>query len=147
MTFQERNYEVDNRTGVNHEGKFANTPAKRLTSTSIIGDKVQNKDGEELGKIEDLMVNVNNNAVEYAVIEFGSFLGVGGKLFAIPFSELLLDENRQVFILDRDKKYLKEIPGFDKGHWPDTNEHSLDTDYYSQVNRYWEVPVNTNPLI
>ena len=147
MTFQEKNYEVDNRTGVNHEGKFANTPARRLTATSIIGDKVQNKEGEEIGKIDNLMINVQNNNVEYAVIEFGSFLGVGGKLFAIPFSELILDENRQVFLLNRDKNYLKEVPGFDKNHWPDTNEHSLDADYYGQVNRYWEVPPNTHSVM
>ena len=148
MIFQEeKNYEVDNRTGVNHEGKFANTPVRRLTSTSIIGDKVQNNEGEEIGKIDNLMINVQNNNVEYAVIEFGSFLGVGGKLFAIPFSELVLDENRQVFKLNRDKNYLKEIPGFDKNHWPDTNEHSLNADYYNQVNRYWEVPPNTHSVM
>jgi sporulation protein YlmC with PRC-barrel domain len=145
MLFQEKNYEVDNRTGVNHEGKYANTPARRLTSTSIIGDKVQNKKGEELGKIDNLMININTNSVEYAVVEFGSFLGVGGKLFAIPFSELQLDENRQVFVLDRDKNYLKEIPGFDKTHWPDTNDHTVN--YYDEVNRYWETPVNTNTFV
>lgn len=145
MILHEKNYEVDNRTGVNHEGKYANTPAKRLTSTSIIGDKVQNRDGEELGKINNLMINVTNNGVEYAVVEFGSFLGLGGKLFAIPFSELYLDEKRQVFVLDRDKNYLEQIPGFDQNHWPDTNDHSIN--YYDQVNRYWEVPVNTNSFV
>jgi sporulation protein YlmC with PRC-barrel domain len=139
-----KNYELDNRTGVNHEGRFANTPARRLTSTSIIGDKVQNNDGEELGKIDNLMINVDNGNVEYVVVEFGSFLGIGGKLFAVPFSELYLDENRRVFILDRDKEYLKECPGFNKDHWPDTNERTI---YFGDVNRYWERPADTISII
>lgn len=46
MAILEKNYEVDNRTGMNHEGSDANTPVRRLTATSIIGDKVENTDGE-----------------------------------------------------------------------------------------------------
>lgn len=133
MSFREKNYEVDNRTNINHEGKYANTPARRLTSTSIIGDRVQNHEGEDLGHIDNLMINVNDGRIEYVVIEFGSFLGVGGKLFAVPFSELRLDAERQLFVLNRTKEYLKTCPGFNKDHWPDTNDHS----YYTDVNDYW----------
>ena len=118
-----KSYETDNKTGVNHEGVSANTPVKRLTARSITGDKVENPGGENLGKIEDLMINVNTGHVEYAVIEFGSFLGIGGKLFAVPFHELELNPSRQVFVLGRDKEYLKNAPGFDKEHWPETNVH------------------------
>src|SRR6218665_3662289 len=116
MSFREKNYEIDNRTSINHEGKYANTPARRLTSTSIIGDRVQNHEGGELGRIDNLMINVNDGHIEYAVIEFGSFLGVGGKLFAVPFSELRLDPERQLFVLNRTKEYLKTCPGFNKDH-------------------------------
>ncbi|MBT1687861.1 PRC-barrel domain-containing protein [Dawidia soli] len=136
MATIEKNYEVDNRTGLNHEGRDANTPVRRLTATSIIGDRVENEQGDNLGKIENLMVNLEDGGIEYAVIDFGSFLGMGGKLFAIPFSELLLDEDRELFILKRSKDYLKQIPGFDKNHWPDTNDHS----YFNDVNTYWGAP-------
>lgn len=136
MAIQEKNYEVDNRTGVNHEGPSANVPVRRLTATSIIGDSVENQEGEDLGKIDNLMINLNTGAIEYAVLEFGSFLGMGGKLFAIPFSELQLDADRELFVLSRDKEYLKDIPGFDKAHWPDTNDHS----YFNDVNTYWGSP-------
>ncbi len=134
MNFKERTYEVDNRTNVNHEGQYANTPVRRLTSTSIVGDKVQNYEGQDLGTIENLMININDGHIEYAVIEFGSVLGMGGKLFAVPFTALTLDPTRQLFMLNKDKEYLKECPGFDKNHWPDTNDHS----YYTDVNTYWE---------
>jgi sporulation protein YlmC with PRC-barrel domain len=135
----EKSYEADNRSGINHEGKYANTPVRRLTSTSIVGDKIENPEGEDLGKIDNLMINLNTGMVEYAVIEFGSFLGIGGKLFAVPFSELTVDPDKEIFILNRDKEYLKDSPGFDSSHWPETNDH----DYYDNVNRYWEVPVGS----
>jgi sporulation protein YlmC with PRC-barrel domain len=126
-------FEVDNATGTNHEGPTANTPVQRLTATSIIGDKVENPQGENLGKIDNLMINVHDGRVEYAVVEMGSFLGIGGKLFAIPFTELKIDPVKEVFVLNRTKEYLKDIPGFDKLHWPATNAHL----YYDEVNTYW----------
>lgn len=133
-TTYEKNYEVDNATGLNHEGPKANSPVRRLTATSIIGDKVQSPQGKDLGKIDNLMVNLLDGRIEYAIIEFGSFLGIGGKLFAIPFSELQVDPVKELFILNRDKEYLKDTPGFDKEHWPDTNAHT----YFNEVNTYWE---------
>lgn len=132
-TEHEDKYEADNDTGVNHEGPQANSPVQRLTATSIIGDKVENPQGEYLGKIDNVMINLKEGFVEYAVVEMGSFLGIGGKLFAIPFSELRVDPVKEVFILNRTKEYLKKIPGFDKTHWPDTNAH----EYYDDVNTYW----------
>lgn len=136
MAIQEKNYEVDNRTGLNHEGPAANVPVRRLTAASIVGDSVENQEGDDLGKIDNLMINLSTGTVEYAVLEYGSFLGIGGKLFAIPFSELHLDAERELFVLNRDKEYLKNSPGFDKAHWPDTNDHV----YFNDVNTYWGSP-------
>jgi sporulation protein YlmC with PRC-barrel domain len=106
---------------------------ERLTATSIVGDKVENTKGEDLGTIDNLMINVHTGKVEYAVLEYGSFLGIGGKLFAIPFEQLRVAPGRHVFIVDRDKEYLRMSPGFDKNHWPDTNDHT----YYGDVDSYW----------
>lgn len=133
-------YEVDNKTGVNHEGKLPNNPARRLTASSIVGDKVKNFIGEDMGTISDLMINVQTGSIEYAVIEFGDFLGIGGKLFAIPFQELVVDPKRDIFILNRDKEYLRQSPGFDKDHWPDTNDH-LNSNYFNDVDTYYKTPV------
>ncbi len=137
MAIEMKNYEKDNSTGVNHEGPHANMPVKRLAATSIIGDPVESTNGEEFGKIDDIMINVNNGSVEYVVIEYGAFFGIGGKLFAIPFSELRVNPNRRAFLLDKDKDYLKNAPGFDRTHWPATNEHS----YFEDVNKYYRGPV------
>jgi hypothetical protein len=77
-------YETDNRTGVNHEGKNANTPVERLTASGIIGDTVENADGEKLGAIDNLLISVRTGMVEFAVVDLGNFLGVGGKPVCHP---------------------------------------------------------------
>jgi sporulation protein YlmC with PRC-barrel domain len=133
MSMAGKTYEADNRTGSNVEGPDANRPLERLTATSIIGDKVENSQGEDLGTIDNLMINVRTGRVEYAVVEYGSFLGIGGKLFAIPFDELRVAPAEHAFIVNRDKDYLRMSPGFDKTHWPDTNDHT----YYGDVDSYW----------
>jgi sporulation protein YlmC with PRC-barrel domain len=130
-----KTYEADNLTGVNHEGVDANTPIERLTATSIMSDNVVSTRGDELGKISDLMVNILTGKIEYAVVDFESFLGIGGKLFAIPFGELRVKTSVHAFILDRDKNYLKSSPGFDKDHWPETNDQ-----YYTDVSAYYRAP-------
>lgn len=108
--------------------------AERLMAiTSIIGDRIENPQGEDLGKIDDLMININSGEIEYAVVEFGSFLGLGGKLFAVPFRELTFDTDRKIVLLDRDKEYLRKSPGFDKSHWPGTNDSS----YFDNVKLYY----------
>jgi sporulation protein YlmC with PRC-barrel domain len=125
------NIEIDNITGRNHEGRRPNHPVKVLTAKSIIGDKVENLQGEDLGTIKDLMVNIRSGQIEYVILDYGGFLGIGNKLFAVPFEALTINEEKEVFILNRDKEYLEKAPGFDRDHWPETNSH------YTEVNNYW----------
>ena len=101
-----------------------------LSATSIIGDKVQNNVGEHLGDIKEIMLNVTTGKIQYFVIEFGGFLGLGEKYFAIPYKLLKLDPENRVFILNQKKETLEKAPGFDKDHWPDTNVHSDMIDFY-----------------
>jgi hypothetical protein len=79
--------------------------------------------------------------VEYAVIESGGVLGVGKKLFAIPFGQMQINEDKELFVIDRDKEYIKNSPGFDPSHWPGTNDHK----YLDNVNSYFEPPVTPFP--
>ena len=114
---------LDNITGTNQAGRFANRPVKHLTASSILGDKIYNSGDEQLGEIKDIMLNVVDGTIAYIVIESGGFLGMGQKYFAIPFDALVLDPDRKAFILDQNKIALQNLPGFDKDHWPDTNAH------------------------
>ncbi|MBT1690303.1 PRC-barrel domain-containing protein [Dawidia soli] len=136
MKTMKDSYDADNATGINHEGPRANMPVRRLTATSIIGDDVENRVGEKLGTIDNLMINIDSGEIEYAVLEFGDFAGIGGKLFAVPFGELTVQPDKKVFILDRDKEYLKKSPGFEKTHWPDTNDRGTSR-YFEDVTTYY----------
>jgi sporulation protein YlmC with PRC-barrel domain len=126
-------YMEDNLTGENHEGSNANWPVRLLTASSITGDKVVNRQGEDLGKIGDIMLNIRKGSIEYFILEYGGFLGVGEKLFAIPFRFLELDQANERFIMNLDKENLEKAPGFDKDHWPGTNN----SNYYNEAGTYW----------
>ena len=119
--------ETENNTSPN-----ANRPLKVLTATSVIGDKVKNKKGEDVGKIKDIMLDIQTGKIEYVVLEFGGLFKFNEKLFAIPFSALKLNSEEQLFILDIEKEFLRKAPGFEKNHWPETNEH------YAEVTTYWD---------
>jgi sporulation protein YlmC with PRC-barrel domain len=125
-------FSKDNQTGDNHLGAHPNNPVKFLTATSIIGDKVTNPKKENLGSINNIMIDVEKGKIEYVIMELGGFLGIGEKFFAIPFNLLKLDSINQVFILDQRKETLEEAPGFNKEHWPETNAHMLEP-----TNVYW----------
>ncbi len=95
---------------------------KFLTARTINGDKVINMVGEHLGKIEDLMIDLENGRVAYAVLSFGGFLGLGNKLFAVPWEALSVRPHEHAFALDVSKEILEKAEGFDKDDWPLTCE-------------------------
>jgi sporulation protein YlmC with PRC-barrel domain len=113
---------------------------KVLSSSTISSDHVKNSAGEDLGKIEDLMIDVNSGRVAYAVLSFGGVLKVGNKLFAIPWQALRLDAVNKQFILDVDKSVLERAPGFDKDNWPDMADPTFGTTVYRHYGYkpYWE---------
>jgi sporulation protein YlmC with PRC-barrel domain len=111
--------------------KVEGTSVRKVFSAStLIGDPVVNPKGEDLGKIEEIMIHVESGRVAYAVLSFGGFLGLGDKLFAIPWEALKLNEDKKQFILNVDKERLKSAPGFDKDHWPDMADPSWGTEIY-----------------
>ncbi len=80
---------------------------------------MKNTRGESLGDIKDLMVDLSNGRVAYAVVEFGGLLGFGSKLFAVPLQTLRQNAADKSFTLDTTKAELENAQGFDKEHWPD----------------------------
>lgn len=93
-----------------------------MAATTMQGDKVLNRQDEKLGELVDIMIDVESGRVAYAVLSFGGVLGIGDKLFAIPWYALTLDADRKCFILDIDKERLRHAPGFDKNHWPSMSD-------------------------
>ncbi|CAJ0780045.1 hypothetical protein LMG19083_00613 [Ralstonia psammae] len=89
-----------------------------MAADTLEGDRVVNLNGEDIGKITDIMLDVQRGRVAYAVMSVGGFLGIGDKLFAVPWSALSLDIDRKCFVLDANKDRLEAAPGFHKDHWP-----------------------------
>src|SRR5664280_2637239 len=110
-----------------------------LAADTLTGDKVVNHQKENLGKIEHLMIDLANGRIAYAVLSFGVFLGMGDKLFAIPWSSLAIDTVEHQFILNVDKELLKAAHGFDKDHWPNMADHSWGAKVYTYYGAkpYW----------
>jgi sporulation protein YlmC with PRC-barrel domain len=121
----------DDLTGTNHGTLYANSPLKYLTASSIMGDKVHNEADEQMGEIRDIMIDVLTGKIDYFIIEFGGFLGIGVKYFAIPFRLLRVDPEKKQYIFNQEKKTLEQAPGFDMDHWPHTNIH------LERVYSYW----------
>lgn len=87
-------------------------------ATKIIGTDVKNSKGEDLGDIKDLVLDPMNGRLAYVVVSYGGVLGMGDKLFAIPWSAVRWTADKDYFLLDMDKETLKNAPGFDEDHWP-----------------------------
>jgi len=111
-----------------------------LSATTLLGDKVTNPQGEDLGEIKELMIDPHSGRVAYAVLSFGGFLGLGDKLFAIPFTSLKLKADKKHFVLDVPQERLKNAPGFDKNDWPNVADRKwgLEIHTYYGVTPYWE---------
>jgi sporulation protein YlmC with PRC-barrel domain len=96
------------------------TVEKVYRASTIKGMGVWNLDGDRVGTVDELVIDVEKGQVVYAAVSVGGFLGVGDKLFAIPWREFTLevDEKDKFFRVDADREKLKAAEGFDKDAWP-----------------------------
>ena len=112
-----------------------------LSATTITGDKVINTAGDQLGTIKELMIDLDGGLIAYAVLSFGGILGMGDKLFAIPWEAFTIDTDNHTFILNVDKEVLENAPGFDKDNWPDNAKYEagwlLGVYEYYGYSPYW----------
>jgi|ERR1035437_1477476 sporulation protein YlmC with PRC-barrel domain len=127
------------------EGKIKKTDPDKtyrriLAASTLAGDSVRNSAGEDLGKVNELMVDIPSGRIAYAVLSFGGILGMGNKLFAVPWSALRVDEDEKCFILSVDKSTLESAPGFDKDKWPDMTNIAWGSEVFRHYGAtpYWE---------
>ncbi len=104
-----------------------------LSAATITGDVVCNLQDEKLGTIQDIMLDIQAGKIRYAVLSSGGFLGVGERLFAVPWNAFRHDRDGKRFILDVDLERLKDAPGFDKDEWP----NMADASWNSTVESYY----------
>jgi len=104
-------------------------------ATEIVGKTVVNFEGENVGEIKDLMVNHADGQVTYAILSFGGILGLGDKLFAVPWVSLSHDKTNNRFRMNANKDLLKNAPGFDKSNWPDMSDPTRQAEIYRYYNQ------------
>jgi len=107
-----------------------------MAAATLQANEVFNLAGEKLGALRDIMIDVPRGRVAYAVLARGGMLGIGDKLFAIPWGALTLDTDRKCFLLDIDLKRLRDADGFDKDNWPGM----ADTEWAAGVHEYYRQP-------
>ncbi len=148
-------------TGVSARGKIINDRDREmdyddkhkrtrrvLSASTLAGDRVRNSAGEDLGKIEELMIDIPSGRIAYAVLSFGGFLGMGNKLFAVPWESLTVDEANHEIVMNVDKQTLENAPGFDKDNWPDMADPNWGNQVYSHYGKkpYWDSDIRTEDL-
>jgi sporulation protein YlmC with PRC-barrel domain len=111
-----------------------------LSTSAIIGDSIVGRAGENLGKVEELMLDLEMGRVAYAVLSLGSVPGMGDKLSVVPFEALKLDSTREHFTLDVDKDKLRNAPSFDKRNPPKASDRTWGAEIYKfyGYKPYWQ---------
>jgi sporulation protein YlmC with PRC-barrel domain len=112
-----------------------------VSASKIIGEAVENLQKENLGKIHELVIDAKEGRVAYAVLSFGGFMGMGNKLFAMPWKAFEFSNKENKLILNVDKKKLETAPGFDKdAKWPDFADRTWGAGIYKYYgyDPYWK---------
>lgn len=103
------------------------TPAI-LSSSTLTGDPIVDAEGDKLGTLKEIMLDLTDGRVAYAVLARGGFGGMGEKLFAVPWSMLQVDGDNKRLILDVDAEVLEDSPGFDPDNWPSFTDEAWRAD-------------------
>jgi sporulation protein YlmC with PRC-barrel domain len=109
---------VDGARVVNGAGDAEGPGPFVMSARTLAGDSVVSVEGDDLGKLEHIMIDVPAGTIAYGVLACGGVFGSHERLFAIPWSALTLDARRKCFVLDISKERLANTPGFDRDHWP-----------------------------
>ncbi|QDT02236.1 PRC-barrel domain protein [Rubripirellula lacrimiformis] len=107
------------------------TRGTSIRVSQLIGYNIQNSQGESVGEINDIVIDSRTGKVRYAAVTYGGFLGVGNKLFAVPFEAFKvqvdpdevgdddIDADDYVLVLNVTQEQLDGQQGFDEDNWPD----------------------------
>jgi len=125
------NYETRDTYGIYKTAHHQGPGPHLMGANTLIGNDVYNHDEQNIGDIKEIMLDVATGNIAYAVLSFGSFLGFGEKLFAVPWSALKLDTENKRFTLNISKERLQNAPGFNKDSWPNLADKTWADDIHS----------------
>ncbi len=105
-----------------------------IASDKVEGTAVYNMDREHLGKIHNFMVDKISGQVEYAVMSFGGFLGLGDSYRPIPWRKLEYDTELGGYVVDLDRRLLEGAPSYT------TDPDWLNPAYGRRIDEYYGSP-------
>lgn len=105
--------------------ELANEVTDANKVSKILGKDVHNAANEKVGELKDIVIDLKNGRIAYAVLSTGSGLFGGGKLIAVPLDALSMKPGEEHFLIDAPKDRLASAPGFSEDNWPKLN--SLET--------------------
>ncbi|HEX5455219.1 MAG TPA: PRC-barrel domain-containing protein [Stellaceae bacterium] len=107
-----------------------------ISSEKVDGTAVYNRDGDRLGTVHHLMLDKYTGRVEYSVMSFGGFLGIGESYHPLPWRSLTYDERMGGYVCDVDRSRLERAPRYTASNMPDWTDRS----YRARVDEYWTTP-------
>lgn len=117
-------------------GAMQAAPADQVESTSkLIGNPVNGQQGEEIGKISNIIVDPESGQIGYAVVSSGGMAGMGAEHYIVPWKALHQDMKTQSFTLNISKDKLKEAP---QGESVANREEGMKIHQFYGVAPYWE---------
>lgn len=103
-----------------------------IASNKVEGTRVYDRRGNRLGTIENFMVDKRSGKVEYAVLSFGGFLGLGGRHYPIPWDQLTYDDRQGGYVSDLSERDLERAPSHRAGE-----DARYDRRYSSDIQGYY----------
>jgi len=127
------------------DARKSNAPLHHFRASTIDGMSVRNNNGDRLGSVKDMVIDFETGRVVYAALDFGGFLGIGDKLFAVPWSAFKFHASSETesayLILNVSKDRLQNAPGFDKNRWPEIGDPA-----WSRFDEFYAPPKTTQKV-
>jgi sporulation protein YlmC with PRC-barrel domain len=96
---------------------------------NLIGWAVADQQGEEFGKLDDMLVDVDTGEVPFASVCYG------GKCTAVPLEVMFMDEPNQRLVVPVDKDEMMNAPEFTE----DTEDVQPFIDYWNEITADWDM--------
>ncbi|TWT85649.1 PRC-barrel domain protein [Posidoniimonas polymericola] len=114
-----------------------------VRASSLIGKAIENPAEENVGEVSDIVLDARTGKIQYVAVTYGGFLGMGNKMFAVPYQAFKVtpdpddanDPNDYVLVLDVTQEKLEGAEGFDEDHWPS----ATDPQFTRQMNERYGV--------
>ncbi len=88
---------------------------RAILASRVKGTPVYNSEGEQIGHVEDIVLDKLSNEILFAVMAFGGFLGIGERYHPVPWSQLDYQEEMDGYVVPLSREQLQNAPSYNLG--------------------------------